>query len=381
MFEPVVFAQNLRTARKRQGLSQKELAEKLYLSAQAVSKWERGESVPEVAYICHMAELLHVSVQWLLGVDAAAERALIAVDGGGTKTEFALISTDGRLLQHLVLPGCNPNSCSVSGTMDILRQGIDALLREHCHVQAIFIGGAGMGSGNNGTAVERMLRSMYPHLPVACRSDIFNIIAQAEDPDNAIAVICGTGCVVYSTTNGKLRRFGGGGWHVETLGSGYDIGRSALLAALEHRDGTGPETVLTDKVERQLAGNVWDKISFVHSQSPDFFASFAPLVTETWQKGDAVATKIIEDNLNRLAHLIITALGYTPDVRQVLAGGSLLAKNEAFKKALQQRLPEKLRLDVVARPPIWGACLQSAKLAKLPAPDPELFIKGYQQGE
>lgn len=380
MFEPMVFAQNLRTARKRQGLSQKELAEKLYLSTQAVSKWERGESVPEVAHICRIAELLRISVEWLLGVDAAAEKALIAVDGGGTKTEFALIATDGRLLQHLVLPGCNPNSCTVSGAGDILRQGIDALLRENCHVQAIFIGGAGMAAGNNGKAVERILHGFYPHLPVVCRSDIFNIIAQAEDPDNAIAVICGTGCVVNGVENGKLRRFGGGGWHVETLGSGYDIGRSALLAALDHRDGVGSETVLTDKVERQLAGKVWDKIGFIHGQNPDFFASFAPLVMEAWQNGDAVATKIIEENLNRLASLITAALDYTPNVRQVLAGGSLLTKNEAFKEALQQRLPGKLRLDIVAGPPIWGACLQCAKLAKLPAPDAELFIKGYQQG-
>ena len=44
MFDAKVFAVNLRNARKGKGLSQKELGEKLYLSTQAVSKWERGVS-------------------------------------------------------------------------------------------------------------------------------------------------------------------------------------------------------------------------------------------------------------------------------------------------------------------------------------------------
>ena len=371
MFEPMIFAENLRSARKKQGFSQKELAEKLFLSRQAVSKWERGESVPEVSHICRMAELLGVSVEWLLGVDGHRQQALIGVDGGGTKTEFVLIATDGRLLRHLVLPGSNPNSCGIDGACAILREGIDTLLRENCRVQAIFIGGAGMGSGNNGSKAQQVLHRAYPHIPIQCSSDIANIIALAEDPENAIAVICGTGSVVYSAKNGKLCRFGGGGWHLETLGSGYDIGRSVLLAALEHRDGTGPETVLTELAEAQLGGAVWDQVSFIHSQSPGFFASFAPLAVDAWQKGDGVATRIIEDNLNRLAQLITVAAKETPEARQVLAGGSMLTKNAAFQEALQQKI--HLRLDVIDYPPIWGACLQCAKLVKLPAPNPEFF--------
>lgn len=381
MFEPKAFAENLRTARKRRGLSQKDLAARLFVSTQAVSKWERGASVPEVVHVCHIAQILGISVEWLLGTESTAEQALIAVDGGGTKTEFVLISTKGRLIRRLVLPGSNPNSCTVSGTVDILRRGIDTLLLEQCRVQAVFIGGAGMASGDNGIQVQRALHSSYPYFPVCCYSDIANILALAEKPEHAIAVICGTGSVVYGTKNGQLRRFGGGGWHLETQGSGYDIGRSALLAALEQRDGTGPETALTELVEWQLGGPVWDQVSFIHRKSPSFFASFAPLVVEAWQKGDAVATGIVEENLERLSHLVTVAAKHTPEARQVLAGGGMLTGNSAFKEALQQRLPKKLRLDVLDYPPIWGACLQCAKVAKLSAPDPVLFMESYLQEE
>lgn len=52
--------------RKEKGLMQKELAEKLYVSDKAVSKWERGLSVPDVGLLVPLAELLGVSVTELL---------------------------------------------------------------------------------------------------------------------------------------------------------------------------------------------------------------------------------------------------------------------------------------------------------------------------
>ena len=52
--------------RKEKGLIQKELAEKLYVSDKAVSKWERGLSVPDVAILVPLAEILGVTVTELL---------------------------------------------------------------------------------------------------------------------------------------------------------------------------------------------------------------------------------------------------------------------------------------------------------------------------
>ncbi len=52
--------------RKEQGLTQKELAERLFLSDKAVSKWERGLSMPDIEVLTPLAELLHVSVAELL---------------------------------------------------------------------------------------------------------------------------------------------------------------------------------------------------------------------------------------------------------------------------------------------------------------------------
>ncbi len=56
------FAPFLRQAREKSGLTQSQLAEKMHVSTAAVSKWERGKSLPDVAKIEELAEILGVSV-------------------------------------------------------------------------------------------------------------------------------------------------------------------------------------------------------------------------------------------------------------------------------------------------------------------------------
>ena len=62
----IVFASNLIKLRTQAGLTQAELGEKLHYSDKAVSKWERGESVPDVFVLKTMAELFGVSVDYLI---------------------------------------------------------------------------------------------------------------------------------------------------------------------------------------------------------------------------------------------------------------------------------------------------------------------------
>ena len=59
--------------RKKAGLSQDALAEKLGVSRQAISKWETGESVPETGKLAALAGALGVSLDWLLSEDGPDE--------------------------------------------------------------------------------------------------------------------------------------------------------------------------------------------------------------------------------------------------------------------------------------------------------------------
>jgi len=61
------------TLRKANGLSQEEFAQKLGVSRQAVSKWELGESLPDIENVVRMAETFGVTTDYLLkdGTDSA----------------------------------------------------------------------------------------------------------------------------------------------------------------------------------------------------------------------------------------------------------------------------------------------------------------------
>lgn len=63
-------------ARKRAGLSQEQLGERLGVSRQAVSKWESGQSNPDLSYVAAMCRLFGVSSDWLLlGEEGSAKSA------------------------------------------------------------------------------------------------------------------------------------------------------------------------------------------------------------------------------------------------------------------------------------------------------------------
>ena len=62
----LIIAKNISELRKRQKLTQLELAEKLNYSDKAVSKWERGESVPDITVLKSISELFGVTVDYLI---------------------------------------------------------------------------------------------------------------------------------------------------------------------------------------------------------------------------------------------------------------------------------------------------------------------------
>ena len=59
-------ARNLADCRRAAGLTQLQLAEKLNYSDKAVSKWERGESLPDVAVLCELAKMYGVTLDYLV---------------------------------------------------------------------------------------------------------------------------------------------------------------------------------------------------------------------------------------------------------------------------------------------------------------------------
>ena len=87
-----MLAENLKALRKAKGLSQEELAARLHVVRQTVSKWEKGRSVPDAELLVRLAEELDTTPAALLGPEVPPE-----AEGGGTAEQL------GRIAEQLAI--------------------------------------------------------------------------------------------------------------------------------------------------------------------------------------------------------------------------------------------------------------------------------------
>ena len=78
------FANNLKTIRKENNLSQEKLAEILLVSRQCVTKWESGTCYPEIDNLLELSQKFNVSLDWLLdGTKTDVIRSLFSASMSG----------------------------------------------------------------------------------------------------------------------------------------------------------------------------------------------------------------------------------------------------------------------------------------------------------
>ncbi len=301
MFDPIALAGNIKTYRLAKRLSQSELAARLSVSTQSVSKWECGVSTPDIANLVQVAEILGVSPDVLLNCNTRRQKVMIGVDGGGSKTEMIVFDENGRLLDRKVLGACNPNAIGVRECGELLVGGIGKLCPDQADLMGIYVGSAGFLLGDNAREVRAAIKKSFPQARVKCDTDILNVIASCTEEARCIAAICGTGSTVCAKEGERLTRLTGWGYLLSKSGSGFDIGRDALYRALQHREGLGEETRITELIEGRLGCSVIDNIREIYSRDQSYIASFAPLVMDAYRAGDTVAEEILRENAERVA--------------------------------------------------------------------------------
>ena len=96
--------------RKKAGLSQNDVAEKLFLTRQAVSRWEQGGTVPEPETLVALSKLFGVSVNTLLGT-RIHKYCKWCWAGGAFTQECTLEEMVEICLPHMPLAKADPDAC------------------------------------------------------------------------------------------------------------------------------------------------------------------------------------------------------------------------------------------------------------------------------
>ena len=287
-------------------------------------------------------------------------RNYIGIDGGGTKTEAVLFDETGRVLGRHRTGPCNPNLFGLEDSAARVKECVDELMADNGRPDGIYIGTAGIFTQDDGPRFAAAVAEACGVEKVKCENDVMNVVAAATDADRCVAGVSGTGMIVYAKEPNRVTRLDGWGYLLGLGGSGYDIGRDVIRAAVGESEGTSAATALTPLVESQSGMSLERLVLEVYRHEPAFVASFAPLAFKADAAGDIVAGDILVKNARAFAKLLNRAAELYDCGNEVVVSGGI-ATNARFGELLAQELNEGLRLVVPSCPQVIGACINCAR--------------------
>lgn len=291
---------------------------------------------------------------------SAEEPMFLGIDGGGTKTEFVVTTQDGSVRKRFLRQGSNPNDVGAAQAQALICDGIREALSRHPTLTAVFCGIAGIAAGDHRSRLIDCLRHAFPALRCDADTDSANLFA--ADPSANMAVVSGTGSVVFVRRGQELLRLGGWGYLLDEGGSGYDIGRDALRIALSEEDSLREQCRMSRLLlERLKSERVWDAIDRIYHGGRAYIASLSDVVFTAYRAGDPQAAAILRRNAAQLARLVdlgITQYGAAP---RAIAGGGVFERYGADWLPL---LAEYTQAEFILTglPPVYGACRRAVSL-------------------
>ena len=354
-----MIARNIRARRKELNLTQTQLADLLGYSAKAISKWENGTVAPPTVILPMLAQALQTNPDTLMG--RTADRMFyLGIDGGGTKTDFALADSDGTVIKSVCLGTSNPSDIGIENALNVLRAGITEVCGTVPKSRISVFAGIAGGTTEGICGQITDFLSKFGFANAKNGSDAMNAVSVSLGDSDGISVILGTGTVTFAQANGKLHRVGGYGYLLGDAGSGFSLGRNAILAALCFEDGSGEETLLYEAVrERCGTKSVLESLSQFYNGGKREIAQYAPLVMTAYAKGDKVAKRILFDDLEKVAQTIRGASKHLTNQRepiQVVLCGGLCTKNDVIYHVLCEIMAkENYSISICGRPLVFGA--------------------------
>jgi N-acetylglucosamine kinase-like BadF-type ATPase len=297
--------------------------------------------------------------------------AVLAVDGGNSKIDLALVSRSGDLLSLVTGPTISHQQVPMEVAMGRLADLNDRAARE-AGVEARSSRGVFCVAGADFPADVRALTDAFTGTGVAERVSVHNDAfgaLRAGAPDGwGVVVVCGAGVNAAGVApDGRTARLAGIGDLSGDWGGGQGIGTEALAAAVRARDRRGPPTLLARRVPERLGVrrpiDVARRI-YEGRMSGRRVEELAPLVFEVATEGDAVARGIVDRLADELATMAVAIARQLRVARRpvdvVLTGGVFRATDPAFYERLEAgvrvSVPEA-RIHRLRERPVLGAAL------------------------
>ncbi len=308
--------------------------------------------------------------------------AYLGVDGGGTKTRFALIDGAGRLLGETQLGTTYHPHVGMDGVRAVLAEGVAEVLGAAgltlTDIAYAFFGLPAYGEDSRATAqLQACPAAVLGHHRYACDNDMVCGWAGSLACADGINIVAGTGSIGYGRRRGLAARAGGWGEAFSDEGSAYWIAMRGLNAYSRMSDGRLPKGPLHAIFNAHFRlDNDLDICAHVYGGKGYARGDLAQLscqVAAAAQAGDAVAAGIFRDAGRELACICDTlrlALRFEPDepVPVSYSGGAFNAGELLLAHLRDALTAASPHFDL--RPPLhvphYGAALYAARLGSQP---------------
>jgi glucosamine kinase len=308
-----------------------------------------------------------------------ARHLYLGFDGGGTKTECALLGADGHVVGQGLGGPSNPLRAGFEAACSSLRQAADtALAAAHAEASQLHSVCAGLAGAGRTTVAERIaafLAEQFPGARVHVTTDFEVALEAAGGAGPAVVLIAGTGSVAVGRgREGQILRAGGMGPWIGDEGSAFDIGRRAVIVVAQSRDGLGPVTSLAELIAGRLQFPAWEQLIERIAQAPDeVFPKVFPVVVEAAESGDSIAREILQQaalGLSRIAVSVIRRLGLVGDEFPLAKCGGVHGRSHHLDSALDSllhRIAPGAKIGPLEVSPAVGAARLAMRLFPGPA--------------
>lgn len=247
------------------------------------------------------------------------ERALIGVDGGGSGCRVALRLPGGPT--HRAQGGPANVSTDEDAAIRNVRAAVEAAAaRAGLPAAGIACARAHLGlAGVLDDAAAARVAAAMPMLACTVSDDREVQVRGALGGRDGFLVAVGTGTIVARSEGGRVRGVGGWGFALSDRGSGADLGREALRAALLAADGIAAPSPMTADLLGELGGPN-GIVRFADGAGAAEYAALAPRVIAAAGAGDAHAAAILAAGAAHLDAALV-ALGFAAGDLLCLAGG------------------------------------------------------------
>jgi len=300
-------------------------------------------------------------------------RYMLAIDGGGTKTEVAVATETGEIISRSYSGPSNWTTTPRKIAQENMIEGIESALKQVPGIKIDLITAGVAGAARKEWELKEFLESLNIAKEVIVTTDAHIALVGALLGMEGIIVIAGTGSISYGRRDDRERRTGGWGYLLGDEGSAYDVGRRGMMAALKAYDGRGEKTLLLDMFYEYLGqGDVEALIRIIYERPKDIISGFARYVVRSGEMGDMVALDILNTASYELSLLGISTaegLGYQRENRFNLAytGGFFKAKDivvEPFVNFIKEKFPDASIFPAKAEPVVGAIILGKEHLGR-----------------